>query len=79
MVFALEVAKGIRKVLEERGINTSPLNGDQMRVILANHDDFKNETPKLTRFLESRGQVALFLPKLLWEINPTATCLGTVH
>ena len=30
MVFALGVAKGMRKVLKERGINTSSLNGDQM-------------------------------------------------
>ena len=40
MVYALGVAKGMKKVLEERGINTSSLNGDQMCVILTNHDDF---------------------------------------
>ena len=45
-------------------------NGDLMRVILANHDDFKNEMPRLTHFLESRGHIALFLPKFHVEINP---------
>ena len=43
MVFSLGVAKGMKKVLEERGINTATLKGEQMRTILANHDDFKNE------------------------------------
>ena len=62
--------QGNEEGLEERGINTSSLNGDQMRVILANHDDFKNETPRLTRFLESRGHVAFFLPKFHPKINP---------
>ena len=60
----------MRKILEERGINTSTLNGEQMRTILSNHNDFKNEKPKLIHFLESRGHVALFLPKFHTELNP---------
>ena len=63
MVFSLGVAKGM-KVLQERGINTKPLNGDQMRTILANHEDFRKEKPKVIHFLESRGHMALFLPKI---------------
>ena len=30
MFFSLGVAKGMKKVLQERWINTKPLNGDQM-------------------------------------------------
>jgi hypothetical protein len=45
MVFDDGVAKGMKQVLEERGINTQSLVGDQMKLILQNHDDFKNEKP----------------------------------
>jgi hypothetical protein len=31
---------GYKQILEERGINTY---GPDMRIILSNHDDFKNE------------------------------------
>lgn len=41
-----------------------------MRTILTNHDDFKNEKPKLCHYLESRGHVALHLPKFHPELNP---------
>ena len=64
MVYALGVAKGIKKVLEERGINTSSLNGDQMRVILANYDDFKSEKPKLVHYLELKGHKGSLLAQI---------------
>ena len=35
--------KGAAMILEERGINTTPLKLDDMRVILSQHDDFRNE------------------------------------
>ena len=70
MVFSIGVAKGMKKVLQERGINTESLNGEQMRIILANHDDFRSEKPKVIRFLVTRGHTALFLPKFHPEINP---------
>ena len=37
------VPKGMRKVLEERGINTVRMNALDMRIVLSNHDDFKRE------------------------------------
>ena len=37
------VPKGMKRILEERGINTQTHKGDDMRVILANHDDFRDE------------------------------------
>ena len=70
MSFNLGVPKGIKQVLKERGINVDGLNGDQMREILKNHDDFKNEKPQVIKFLESKGHTALFLPKFHPEINP---------
>ena len=43
MTFALGISKGMHKILEECGINTSSLIGPQMRKILSQHDDFKIE------------------------------------
>lgn len=62
--------KGMRAVLEERGINTETLIGPQMQVILSNHEDFKSEKPKVIHFLENKGHMALFLPKFHPEMNP---------
>lgn len=56
MVFESGVAKGMKAVLEERGINTAQLVGDQ--IILQNHDDFRNEKPSLSEFKGS----CCFLP-----------------
>lgn len=70
MVLDSGVAKGMKQVLEERGINTATLVGDQMKIILQNHDDFRNEKPKLIHYLNSMGHVALYLPKFHPEINP---------
>ena len=43
MNYALGIPKGLRMVLEERGVNTKGLNEDEMREILGAHPDFKNE------------------------------------
>ena len=77
MSFNLLVPKGMKQVLKERGIYADVLNGTQMREILKNHDNFKNEKPKVITFLESKGHihVVLFLPKFHPEINPIE-CVG---
>ena len=38
MCFVLGILKGMRQVLQERGINTNGMNGDEMRKILAGMD-----------------------------------------
>ena len=40
--------KGAALVLEERGYNTRGMKLGEMRAILADHDDFKNEKAELT-------------------------------
>ena len=56
------VAKGMKEILEERGINTSTLTGPQMRIILANHTDFSNEKTVVEHFLLDRGHLVRFIP-----------------
>ena len=51
MTFANGVAKGLKVVLEERGVDTSGMNGDEVRVVLKSHPDFKYEKSKIERYL----------------------------
>ena len=43
MNFTLEVPKGFRIVLIERGINTRKMTVDKMREVLGSHPNFKND------------------------------------
>ena len=43
MNFALGIPKGLRRVLEERGIDNREMNADKMSEVLSSHPDFKNE------------------------------------
>ena len=64
------VAKGMKQILELRGINTSTLTGPYMRIILANHTDFSNEKTVVEHFLLDRGHFVRFIPKFHCELNP---------
>ena len=68
--------KGMKMVLEERGINTRNMNADDMRVVLANHEDFRTEKTIVEHFLESRGHIVYFLPKFHCELNPIERVWG---
>ena len=54
------VPKGMKIILEERGINTTSFRKEDMQMILRNHEDFQNEKPRIFRFLEGKGHTALF-------------------
>ena len=44
---------GAAMILEERGISTSSLKLEDMRIILANHEDFRNEKNSLDSFVKA--------------------------
>ena len=70
MVLPDRSAKGLRTILAERGIFTSTLKADDMRIILSNHDDFANEKTQVEHYVISRGFQCHFLPKFHCELNP---------
>jgi len=70
------VPKGMKKVLEERGINTSRMKADDMRTVLSFHDDFQNEKTLVEHFIIERGHKCLFLPKFHCELNPIERVWG---
>ena len=51
MCFNICVPKGMKIILEERGINTDSLHKEDMQMILKNHEDFWNEKSRIIRFL----------------------------
>ena len=56
MNFALGIPKGLRRVLEERGVNTRGMGADKMRAILGSHPDLKNKKSRIERFVtEEKG------------------------
>ena len=69
-------AKGLRTILHERGINTSTLKADDMRIILNNNDDFVNEKTQVEHYIISRGFQCYFLPKFHCELNPIERVWG---
>jgi len=59
----------MKRILEERGINTATIKADDMRAISANHEDFLNEKMVVERFLLDRGDKIHFIPKFHCEMN----------
>ena len=65
-----KIAKGIKMVLEERGVSTEGKGGDWMCKRLAEFDDFMNEKSMIERMLIEKGNIPCFLPKFHPELNP---------
>ena len=65
-----KVAKGLKMVLEERGVSTVGKTADWMRQTLAEHSDFKDEKSMIEHMLMDKGHVPCFLPKFHPELNP---------
>ena len=51
MNYAAGISKGLCMILEERGIDTRGMNGDEMSEILGSHKDFRNEESFIERYL----------------------------
>ena len=52
-----KVAKGLKMVLEERGISTLGKGADWMRETLAEHADFRDEKSMIERMLVEHGHI----------------------
>lgn len=66
--------KGMKRVLQERGVDTRGINADKMREILAGHPDFKNPRTLLEDLVEKRGHICIFFPKFHCELNAIERC-----
>ena len=68
--------KGMKIVLEERGIDTTGMRAAYMRLVLGHHADFKFEKTALEHFMQEKGQRAIYLPKFHCELNPIERVWG---
>lgn len=76
MVHPDGTAKGLKTILNERGINTATLRADDMRTLLSYHEDFLTEKTQVEHYVEERGFKCLFLPKFHCELNPIERVWG---
>ena len=71
MNFSLGIAKGLRQVLEERGVDTQGMKVEQMRAALGSHPDFLNEKSSIEQYLmEEKEHIVYMLSKFHCELNP---------
>ena len=61
-VFSDGQAKGMRIVLQEHRVDTSRMKAVDMRVVLGNHADFKNEKTALEHFTQENDTVLYSSP-----------------
>ena len=66
--------KGMKLVLEERGICTQGLKSKDMVILLKGYEDFKNSKTILPELIESRGHMCIYIPKYHCELNPIERC-----
>lgn len=74
--FMMEDKRVWKLILEERGIDMTIMKGADMRLVLANHNDFKQEKTALEYFRSEKGQRNLYLPKCHCELNPIERVWG---
>ena len=60
--------KGMKLVLEERGHNTSTMNGEDMRVVLSNHSDFIEEKTLVESYFIALSHDVIFIAKFHCEL-----------
>ncbi len=66
----LKIAKGMKMVLEERGVSTEGKNKEWMKSTLSQHIDFRYERCEIEKILLREGHIPTFLPKFHPELNP---------
>ena len=76
MVLSDGQPKGMKLILQERGVDTTGMRAADMRLVLANHENFKYEKTALKCLMQEKGQCALFLPKFHYELNPIERVWG---
>lgn len=70
------VPKGMKAVLEERGVNTERMKANDMRTVLSFHDDFISEKTMVEKIVTEKGHKCVYLPKFHCELNPIERVWG---
>ena len=70
MVDACGIPKGMKIILEERGIDTRGMKAKDMRELLKSFPDFKRQSTLLETYIQQRGHICIYYPKYHCELNP---------
>ena len=62
--------KGMKMVLEERGVDTHGMNAAQMQLELKKFPDFQQSTTIVEEIITGKGHLCQFLPSFHCELNP---------
>ncbi len=74
MVLPDGTPKGMKIVLEERGVCTNDMISKDMAKKLKEYNDFKNCKSIICEKIESRGHMCIYIPKFHCELNPIERC-----
>ena len=64
------IPKGMKAILEERGVDTFGMKVSDMRERLREYPDFNNQKTTLETYIEQRGHICLYYPKFHCELSP---------
>ena len=64
------IQRGMRAVLEERGVDTTGMRAKDMRQTLKTFPDFNSQKTILEEYIENRGHICMFYPKFHCELSP---------
>ena len=70
MVTSDGLQKGLKRVLQERGVNVKKMLRDDMIKVLEEMRDFKFQRTRVEELILSKGHRVMFIPKFHCEINP---------
>ena len=68
--------KGMKLVLEERGVDTTKMKAADMALVLGNHHDFKHEMTALKHVIKTRDITVFIIPKFHCKLNPIERVWG---
>ena len=63
------IQKGLKSLLEERGVNTAKLKKDEMIKIVEEMRDFKFQKTKVEELILNKDHRVMFIPKFHRELN----------
>ena len=70
LVFDDGTPKGMKRILEERGVDTKGMKAAEMREMLKEYEDFQGAKTLLEDLVAGRGHVCKFYPKYHCELSP---------
>ena len=70
MVNSHGIPKGMKTVLQERGVDIKGMKAADMRAKLKSYPDFGNSKTLLEELIESRGHICVYYPKYYCELSP---------